>query len=561
MKFRENWLNSSGTNPELGKSSVWTRTPTHNCGGGAQRPINRGEMLEEFISESNLMIVNRGAKATFESSRYSSIIDITLCTKNMVRRIKDWKVSDQHVFSDHKRIRFTLSLEKPVSRKEWVLGRANWNNFRSSLATRTDRLRNPDFWTPETVEEEVSLLYGDINSSLSESCPRTRVRRKFSNKWWTPELTSLRRKARKLQKKAKAKDSQGNNDLWEEYKRARNDFVAAIKKAKRTSWRKFTEDASGPESMIKLTKAIFKKGGQTIGHLRRADGTFTNSREEILDTLMDAFFPDSKEPGNKSSPPARVFVNCTEITGIFSGEKVAMAFHSFKKKKAPGPDGIRPEILHHLDNDTLRRIARIYGASLQLGYVPRRWRSAKAVLIPKEGKKDYSNPRAYRPVSLTSFLFKGMERVIYWYLEEVGVVDNLSRHQHAFRKNYSTETVLSEVVDRIEKSVLRGSHTLGVFFDIEGAFDNVLLTKVLEGLHNKGVKEEVVNWYGHYLQNRTGDDHAGEHNQEEILGQRELPKGGSSLLLSGTLSLTVYWTGWTPFQAYIPGDTPMMGCF
>ena len=164
-----------------------------------------------------------------------------------------------------------------------------------------------------------------------------------------------------------------------------------------------------------------------------------------------------------------------------------------------------------------------------LGYVPKSWREAKAVLIPKEGKRDYSNPRAFRPILLTSFLFKGMDRVICWDLEEAGVVDKLFRHQHTFRKNHSTEMVLSDVMDIIEQNVLRKRHTLGVFFDIEGAFDNVLLDKVLEGLQVKGVKEEVIGWYGYYLKNRTVTISLGNLTRARAL-VRGTPQGGSSLL-------------------------------
>ena len=80
-----------------------------------------------------------------------------------------------------------------------------------------------------------------------------------------------------------------------------------------------------------------------------------------------------------------------------------------------------------------------------------------------------------------------MEWVIVWCLEEIGVVDALSRHQHAFRKGRSTSSCISEVVDSIKSVILRGDLALGVFFDIEGAFDNVQTSKVLEGLKAKKV--------------------------------------------------------------------------
>ena len=69
-----------------------------------------------------------------------------------------------------------------------------------------------------------------------------------------------------------------------------------------------------------------------------------------------------------------------------------------------------------------------------------------------------------------------------WHLEELGVDNSLSPRQHAFRKHHSMDTALSDVVNVIEASVMRGRNTLGVFFDIQGAFDNVLADKVIEGM-------------------------------------------------------------------------------
>ena len=90
-----------------------------------------------------------------------------------------------------------------------------------------------------------------------------------------------------------------------------------------------------------------------------------------------------------------------------------------------------------------------------------------------------------------------------WHLEELGIVNRLSPRQHAFRKHHSTDTALSEVVNVIEGSVMRGGNTLGVFFDIQGAFDNARADKVIKGMCLKAVPEGIVNWYGYYLKNRN----------------------------------------------------------
>ena len=219
------------------------------------------------------------------------------------------------------------------------------------------------------------------------------------------------------------------------------------------------------------------------------------------DVLFDSFFPGSLQQARRENSP-RILIQNHEIIRLCNAKKIQEAFKSFQGNKAPGPDGIKPLVLQHLGGKTRGRLATIYNACLTMGYTPEGWRKAKVVLIPKVGKPDYYDPRAYRPITLASFLLKGLERIVGWYLEEVGVGEKISPYQHAFRKGFSTDTALSAVVDRIESSILRGGFSLGIFFDIEGAFDNIMTSKVTEGLKKKGVPKAVVDWYGFYLRNR-----------------------------------------------------------
>ena len=95
------------------------------------------------------------------------------------------------------------------------------------------------------------------------------------------------------------------------------------------------------------------------------------------------------------------------------------------------------------------------------------------------------------------------------------------------------------MVDLNEKSVLRNGYTLGVFFVIEGAFDNVLTHKVVEGLINIGVPNDITNWYQYYLTNRTVSVKLGTTTRVRSL-HRGTPQGGSYLPWSGILYLMVY---------------------
>ena len=497
-------------------------TNAHSSMWGCDETDPRGEMMEDFIVSNNLVVVNKGKSATYIKGGARTIIDVTLASTKVWSKIDNWRVSESLHFSDHKRLSFNLRTESTPVEKRWVTKSADWKRFQELMTEKSHGYKGNKYWTPDTVEWELKRVYQDLNHSLSKVCPKSRMGKTHTNKWWNKDLSKMRTEGRRLEKQAMR--NKDDVEIWTTYRRARNDLLREIRKAKRAAWRDFTNEATSPDTMNKLTKIIFRSNRGKLGHLKRSDGTFTSNKEEVLDTLMDSFFPGSKPVGG-SDCPKRIFISDTQKSEVFTREKIRKSFESFKRKKAPGPDKVGPEVLHNLDGGTLDRLADIYGACLALGYVPNKWRLSKAVLIPKEGKKDYTEPRAFRPISLTSFLFKGMERIVGWHLEELGTMERLSKHQHAFRKNHSTETILSNVVDLIENSILRKGYTLGVFFDIEGAFDNALPAKVEEGLRRKEVPEDIIDWYGFYLSTRRVKITLGKAVRERAL-TRGTPQGG-----------------------------------
>ena len=57
-------------------------------------------------------------------------------------------------------------------------------------------------------------------------------------------------------------------------------------------------------------------------------------------------------------------------------------------------------------------ITGLFITSIDLGYHPKRWRSAKIVVLRKPGKPDYSVPGAYRPISRLNTLGKLLKAVM-----------------------------------------------------------------------------------------------------------------------------------------------------
>lgn len=69
----------------------------------------RGKTLEEFIISNQLIILNKGSEMkTFQRSRGSSNIDLTISNHRLLTKIKEWKISEEESCSDHKIIQFCI---------------------------------------------------------------------------------------------------------------------------------------------------------------------------------------------------------------------------------------------------------------------------------------------------------------------------------------------------------------------------------------------------------------------------------------------------------------------
>jgi len=62
----------------------------------------RGKVLEEFLTICNLNIVNHRTEPTFETTRGSSYVDLTIVNNQLLRRVTDWTCGIQESCSDHK---------------------------------------------------------------------------------------------------------------------------------------------------------------------------------------------------------------------------------------------------------------------------------------------------------------------------------------------------------------------------------------------------------------------------------------------------------------------------
>ena len=59
------------------------------------------------------------------------------------------------------------------------------------------------------------------------------------------------------------------------------------------------------------------------------------------------------------------------------------------------------------------------------------------------------------------------------------------------------------MAEYIESALVKNEFAIGVFLDIQGAFDNVRPASIIKGMRDKGIDPKIVHWYRHYLRNRS----------------------------------------------------------
>ena len=182
-------------------------------------------------------------------------------------------------------------------------------------------------------------------------------------------------------------------------------------------------------------------------------------------------------------------------------DEITRIIANFPNKKSPGLDGFTPKLLKEVGNDVVHPLTYIFNLSFSKGVVPDYLKQSKVIPLYKKGNRDV--PGNYRPISLLSIFDKIMEKLMYNRL--YSYLNNKKffySYQFGFRKKYSTTLALIEVIDNIYSHIDKHEFTIGIYLDLQKAFDSVNHEILLKKLYNNGVRGEVHAWFQSYLTDR-----------------------------------------------------------
>ena len=140
--------------------------------------------------------------------------------------------------------------------------------------------------------------------------------------------------------------------------------------------------------------------------------------------------------------------------------------------KFPGPDKLHPYALKATAAEISPMFTHIFQQSLCCGRLPTQWKHTYVIPVYKKGDK--TDPKNYRPISLTSVICKTMEHIIVSqlmnYLESNNI---LTENQFGFREHHSCESQLLVTVNDIAKAINNKVQVDLAVLDFSKAFDKV----------------------------------------------------------------------------------------
>lgn len=142
-----------------------------------------------------------------------------------------------------------------------------------------------------------------------------------------------------------------------------------------------------------------------------------------------------------------------------------------------------------MGNPLVQALTALLNQCWKAEYYPKLFRAARAIVLRKHTKPDYTDPGAWRPIALLSTLGKVLESVMACRLSELAEQHQLlPGTQIGNRKNKSTEAALEPLIEQIHTIWSSKRHVASVLsLDMTSAYDRVNHLQFLDHLQKKRV--------------------------------------------------------------------------
>lgn len=315
-------------------------------------------------------------------------------------------------------------------------------------------------------------------------------------------MSAFRREVNRLRRLYQRCQTNRRRELQNIYKSIKQKYEKVLIETKTKSWNQFVVDSTRDNAwglVYKIAKKSLKN--EKISELIGINGQTLTGNEAIAGTLLEVLFPRD-ESTTQTSKHVQI-VNRLQVLDTnddnlsqseiqFSIQEVTDIVEQQNPNKSPGADGLTSDIIKNIHILNPELLTDLYNKCTELSIFPTIWMQSIVKVIPKPSRHDYTDPNAYRPISLLPVLSKIYEKLIInrlvYYLRKNHLINE---KQFGFTAQTSTETALHNTINYIKEGMDKKGFVLVISLDISGAFTYCWPTKVFLQLRDKKCPKNI----------------------------------------------------------------------
>ena len=482
------------------------------------------EFLASFKFE-DFSIINPDTP-TFLCVDGHSTIDLCLVSSNLTEKITSCTTDDEVDLGSgapdrgHVPVIIEMDTNRTQSKRsikqKLDIDSINWEKWATDLEIELKKCENDltsmkdplNLWT--LLENSISKVTSS-NATIKKICHH-------SKPFWTDQLTRL---CNEMRVARKAYQRRNTDERKAEMVRTREAFDEVRKKECEDFIMNKTKNLNLTEAKTfwKKFNALFKKKEKPgIDPLQEDDGSFLTSPEEIEEKMFETFFQCKHmisgdfdeffyntvnnlydEMKNQSTEDEEH----NELNSPITMNEIKKAIKSTDMTKTSLDNfNMHPRMLNNLRDLPMKILQQLFNLVLKEGKWV--WNTASVIFLRKNGKKSYRLPGSYRPICITSYIGKLLEKIIADRFNAFLIKEKyLDPTQEGFTLNRNTIRYLNRLQLEIKCDLNNNKTVIALFADMEKAFDSVWKRGLIIKLIKLNIKGKILDLIDDFLFSRV----------------------------------------------------------
>jgi len=227
---------------------------------------------------------------------------------------------------------------------------------------------------------------------------------------------------------------------------------------------------------------------------------------EIANVFADKLeetFKSSNESTLKPQVHAKLNLSDSSLLNVdFNISELNLALRN-AKNSSPGKDQIHYKMISTLFANEKQTILSFFNRIWRDGTSPKVWNESVILMLPKT-RKNLDDIKNYRPIQLLVVFSKIFEKTIVNRLKHlIDKAKVLHSSQSGFRRRRTATDNLVALETVVRNSIQKRKEVLGIFFDIEKAYDTIDHRAIINIIDEIGIDGKMKIFIQNFLKNRT----------------------------------------------------------